>query len=124
MFGPADIWAVRRNVRDDGGANAPAIATIAAEAQQSWVIDRVDYSYDGAPDVAVFPSLTIRYDAVPVAIAVFDVDVTQAGRGCVRFPRGLAVLDANGEPIRNRGVTVNLSRGGAGVSSEVNVFFR
>lgn len=86
-----------------------AVVTIAADANQFWVIDWISWSYGGTPTGGKL-GVTIG------GVLVYQIDITASGHGHVDFVRPLHI------PILNRAVVVTLTNGT--VANKVNVRYR
>lgn len=98
----------------DVADNTAAAVTVAADTDEFWVVDRIDWSYDAAPTGGL---LTIAYGTSPTT--VWQVDITAAGPGFVNFDRGL-----HNAATKNEQLVVTLAAGGAGIGGELNVLYR
>lgn len=102
-----------RKVEHENPGSFNATVTVAADAENFWVLDRVDYSYDGAPTGG---KLSVKINAV----TVWEVDIVAAGPGTFDF--------AN-TPIhsplytKNESLQVVLNDGGT-TNQKVSVFYR
>lgn len=86
-----------------------AVITVAASADDFWVIDWISWSYDGTP---IGGGLTVTIGGV----TVYQLDITAAGPGHIEFVRGLHI------PILNRAVVVALLNGTT--ANKVNIRYR
>lgn len=102
-------------------ANTAAVVNIAADAQEYWVIDSIEWSYDAAPTGG---NLLVTIGGT----TVFSVDITAAGPGhfdwsnAPRYTTGTGA--GGGKPTLNEAVVVTLAAGGASVTGKVNVRYR
>lgn len=91
-------------------ANTDAVVTIAAAAGERWVLDRIDWSYDGTPT----GRLTIAFGGT----TILDIDIIAGGPGNLEFLGGL-----NNE-TKNEACVITLAAGGLGVTGKLFVHYR
>jgi hypothetical protein len=96
------------NITATAAANAAVASTIAAAANQAWVITRIQVSFTAAPAAAA--ALTVSFGGVNK----FDIDLSAAGPYDFQFPSGL-----HGK-TQNQAMVVTLAAGGAGVIGTIN----
>lgn len=116
---PLDSGAQVYQLDDQPLVNVAAVHTIAADANQFWVIDSIEWSYDSVPTGGRL-SITIG------GTLVFDVDITAAGPGHFDWshaPRFTNLLN-KGQPLKNEAVVITLASGGASAIGNLNVRYR
>jgi hypothetical protein len=91
-------------------ANAAAEIVLAAEKDQQWLIDAIDFSYSGTPTGGM---LTV----ISGSQTLYKMYLTQSGAFRREFVRGL-------QCPRESPVTVTLSAGGEGISGTLHVQYR
>lgn len=96
----------------DASANGAAAITIAADADEAWILDHVSYSYNAAPTAG---KLTISFGGT----TEFELDITAAGPEVLHFgPQGLSAGN------RNEAVVITLAAAGAAVTGKVAAQYR
>ncbi len=115
MIGPANIDAVELNaLKINAAADTDAVITIAAVADEYWVIDSVHCSYKLGTGTT--GKLTIAFGGT----TKHEEDITSNGVYERLFPRGLYV----GLNNLNEACVITLAAGGTSVVGKVNVTYR
>lgn len=104
----ADNEAQPKLARATTASGTAAVVTIAAKADEFWVIDWITWSYDDDP---VGGRLTVEIGGV----LVWDIDITVGGPGHIEFTGALY-------GSKNQAVVVTLANGGA--AQKVNLRYR
>lgn len=97
-------------VTETATSGEDAVINIAAKADEAWVIDCIDWSYDADPTDGY---LTIKINNV----IVWQIHITTAGPGAFRWGDGPIYT-----PVVNQAVVVTLSDGS--VNSTLNVRYK
>lgn len=95
---------------DAPAANTSAVVTLAADANEEWVIHTVSCSYDAAP--------TAGQVTIALAADTIVLDITATGPNHFEFPIGLRC------GAKNTAVTVTLKAAGVGVVGSLAVTYR
>lgn len=90
-------------------SGTPAVVTVAADAEQFWVLDWISWSYDSTPTSG---NLKVEIGGT----TVWQVDITSGGPGHIEFDKPLYV------PTKNQSLVVTLADGT--VANKVNIRYR
>lgn len=115
----ANAQTIELNATDTSAAGAAATVTIAADADQYWIIDSVHFGYND--ETTAVEGLSIAFGgstkfALPIQIAA--ATASQKAFYEVIFPRGLYTGTVN------EAVVVSLTAGGGAILAYVNVTYR
>ena len=107
--------AVVLNARHTPADNVDAVVTIAAVADEKWVIRDIGHSYDAAPG-ADDGMLTIES---PSGTIIWEVDIgAKLGASHINFDHGLHAA------AENQAVIITLNAGGANIMGKLNVNYQ
>lgn len=97
----------------DASANADAVITIPADADEFWMLDSVGWSYDGDPTGG---RLTVAIGGT----LLLDTDVTSGGPGLLEFRKPYYKT----AETKNEAMVITLYAGGSGVTGKVYCRYR
>ena len=111
MFTKPNTITTQLNETTSVATNVAAVVTLAADADQTHVLDALYYSYDAAPTGGL---LTVTIGGT----TVFEVDVTAGGPDDFEFPNGLY------NDAKNEEMVVTLAAAGGSIQGIVTVSYR
>ena len=102
---------VQVDTKHDASANAAAVITIAADAENFWAISRIDWSYSGTPTGR---KLTVEFGSTKL----LDIDIRSSGHGYydLKFPDLL-----HNSFTKNEDAVITLAAGASGVIGKLTV---
>lgn len=92
-------------------ANTAAVVTLAAVTKNYYIVDAMQFSYDGDPTGG---RLTVAIGGE----TVFDVSITKGGPGPIPIPPGLT------RGVVNEACVVTLAAGGSNITGKLNLQYR
>lgn len=102
-------------VADWPADDTDATKTIAADADHTWDVRGIYYSYDATPTGGL---LTISIGGTDV----FKEDIPSAGADSFVFANGDGEDGLHGD--KNEAVVITLAAGGSGIAGKVNILYR
>lgn len=117
--------AIQLNDTHAPAADTAAIVTIAADADQFWVLSSIHYGYDKAPGGA--ETLTVAFGGVTKFTAYIPNDIKAAGPHPILLPEGGLFnpsTTAPNEGVKNEAMVVTLSAATGTCKGSVNITYR